>query len=87
MPDIWELERRLNRSLATKLPQALLRKSRRIAIDLTLIPYHGQPQLFLELLRFREMLLWIGQVVGRMLAADKIQGIDRETYQRVTKNR
>lgn len=44
------------------------------------------PQLFLKLLRFREMLLWIGQVVGRMLGADQIQGIDRETYQRLTEN-
>jgi hypothetical protein len=43
LPDISELERRLNRSLSTKLPKALFRKSRRIAIDLTLIPYHGQP--------------------------------------------
>jgi len=43
LPEIAELERRLNRSLATKLPKALIRKSRRIAIDLTLIPYHGQP--------------------------------------------
>jgi hypothetical protein len=43
LPGIAELERRLNRSLATKLPKALFRKSRRIAIDLTLIPYHGQP--------------------------------------------
>jgi len=43
LPDITELERRLNRSLATKLPKALRSKPRRIAIDLTLIPYHGQP--------------------------------------------
>ena len=43
LPGITELERRLNRSLATELPKALFRKSRRIAIDLTLIPYHGQP--------------------------------------------
>lgn len=43
LPDITELERRLNLSLATELPKALLRKRRRIAIDLTLIPYHGQP--------------------------------------------
>ena len=42
LPGITELERRLNRSLATKLPKALFRKSRKIAIDLTLIPYHGQ---------------------------------------------
>ena len=43
LPEISELERRLNRSLSTNLPKALFRKSRRIAIDLTLIPYHGQP--------------------------------------------
>ncbi len=43
LPDILELERRLNLSLGTRLPKALFRKSRRIAIDLTLIPYHGQP--------------------------------------------
>lgn len=43
LPEIAELERRLNRSLCTKLPKALFRKSRKIAIDLTLIPYHGQP--------------------------------------------
>lgn len=43
LPEISELERRLNRALAIKLPRALLRKPRMIAIDLTLIPYHGQP--------------------------------------------
>lgn len=43
LPEIAELERRLNRSLATELPKALFHKSRKIAIDLTLIPYHGQP--------------------------------------------
>ncbi len=43
LPEIAELERRLNRSLCTNLPKALFRKSRSIAIDLTLIPYHGQP--------------------------------------------
>lgn len=43
LPEVRELERRLNRSLATQLPKALFRKSRKIAIDLTLIPYHGQP--------------------------------------------
>jgi DDE family transposase len=45
LPGLTELERRLNRSLATELPKALFRKPRRIAIDLTLIPYHGQPHL------------------------------------------
>ena len=43
LPDMAELERRLNRTLATDLPKALLRKKRIIAIDLTLIPYHGRP--------------------------------------------
>ena len=45
LPQIDELERRLNRSLATKFPKALFRRSRMIAIDLTLIPYHGKPLL------------------------------------------
>jgi len=48
--------------------------------------WNEEPELFLELLRFREMLLWIGQVVGRMLGADQSQGLDRETYQRFTEN-
>ena len=43
LPEIRELEKRLNRALATNLPKALRRKSRVVAIDLTLIPYHGQP--------------------------------------------
>ena len=45
--------------------------------------WNEEPQLFLELLRFNEMLLWITQVVQRLLRADKSQGIDRETYQRL----
>ena len=43
VPAIAELERRLNRALVAKVPRALRRKSRIVAIDLTLIPYHGQP--------------------------------------------
>lgn len=43
LPTIQKLETRLNRSLCHKLPKALLRKSRILAIDLTLIPYHGKP--------------------------------------------
>jgi putative transposase len=43
LPEIGELERRLNLALATKLPKALRRKARKVAIDLTLIPYHGLP--------------------------------------------
>jgi len=45
LPEIRELEKRLNRSLCHKLPKSLLRKSRILAIDLTLIPYHGKPAL------------------------------------------
>jgi hypothetical protein len=48
--------------------------------------WDDEPQLFLKLLRFREMLLWINQVVGKLLGAGQIQGIDRETYQRLTEN-
>ena len=44
LPPLAELQRRLNRALATDLPKALLRKAWPIAIDLTLIPYHGRPQ-------------------------------------------
>lgn len=43
LPPIAELERRLNLALVTKLPKALFHKPRRLAIDLTLIPYHGEP--------------------------------------------
>lgn len=43
--------------------------------------WSNEPEVFLQLLRFREMLLWISQVVGRLLGAGKKQGIDRETYQ------
>ena len=46
--------------------------------------WNDEPQLFLELLRFNEMLLWIIQVVQRLLHADQNPGIDRETYQRLT---
>jgi len=43
LPEIQELERRLNRALVTKVPRALRRKARILAMDLTLIPYHGGP--------------------------------------------
>jgi hypothetical protein len=42
-----------------------------------------EPQLFLELLRFKEMLLWITQVVQRLLGAEKTLGLDRQTYERL----
>jgi putative transposase len=43
LPDYAELQRRLNLALAGRLPKALRRRRQRLAIDLTLIPYHGQP--------------------------------------------
>jgi hypothetical protein len=41
--DQQELQRRLNRALAGDLPKALRQRPQPLAIDLTLIPYHGQP--------------------------------------------
>jgi hypothetical protein len=43
-PQPAELEERLNGSFAEQLPKALRRRRQRVAIDLMLIPYHGQPQ-------------------------------------------
>lgn len=43
LPEIDELERRLQASLVAMLPPKLCRRRWPIAIDLTLIPYHGQP--------------------------------------------
>jgi putative transposase len=42
MPEFAELQRQLNRALAGRLPRALCRRRQRLAIDLTLIPYHGE---------------------------------------------
>src|SRR3954471_12254658 len=42
LPDYAELRRRLNAALAGHLPKGLRRHHQRLAIDLTLIPYHGQ---------------------------------------------
>src|SRR3954462_1655272 len=43
LPDYAALQRRLNAALAGHLPRPLRRHRQRLAIDLTLIPYHGQP--------------------------------------------
>jgi hypothetical protein len=43
LPDYAELQRQLNAALAGHLPRALRRHPQRLAIDLTLIPYHGEP--------------------------------------------
>jgi putative transposase len=45
LPAFAELQRQLNRALAGRLPRALRRRPQRLAIDLTLIPYHGEPSL------------------------------------------
>jgi Transposase DDE domain len=43
LPDYAALQRQLNAALAGHLPKALRTHLQRLAIDLTLIPYHGQP--------------------------------------------
>lgn len=43
LPDNAELQRRLNRALHGDLPHTLRRRRQPLAIDLTLIPYHGKP--------------------------------------------
>src|SRR3954464_8909454 len=43
LPDYAELRRRLNAALAGHLPEPLRKRPQRLALDLTLIPYHGQP--------------------------------------------
>src|SRR3954469_20393320 len=43
LPDYAALQRQLNAALAGHLPKILRRRLQRLAIDLTLIPYHGRP--------------------------------------------
>jgi putative transposase len=43
LPDYATLQRQLNAALAGYLPKALRKCPQRLAIDLTLIPYHGRP--------------------------------------------
>jgi hypothetical protein len=43
LPACAELQRRVNRALAGDLPKPLRKRPQRLAIDLTLIPYHGRP--------------------------------------------
>jgi Transposase DDE domain len=43
LPETHELQRRINRALAGDLPKALRRRRQQLAIDLILVPYHGQP--------------------------------------------
>src|SRR5208337_72039 len=48
--------------------------------------YSDEPQLFLELLRFQEMLYWITQVIEHALGAEKTLGLYYQTYQRLMAN-
>jgi putative transposase len=43
LPQTHELQRRINRALQGDLPRCLRRRLQPLAIDLTLLPYHGQP--------------------------------------------
>lgn len=43
LPEFDELRRQINRALAGRLPRPLRRRPQRLAVDLTLIPYHGEP--------------------------------------------
>jgi putative transposase len=43
LPEFAALQRQLNGALAGRLPRASRRRRQRLAIDLTLIPYHGAP--------------------------------------------
>jgi hypothetical protein len=43
LPDTHELQRRINRALAGDLPKALRRRRQPLAVDLVLVPYHGEP--------------------------------------------
>jgi len=45
-----------------------------------------EPELFLKLLRFREILLWISQVIEKIFHADQKQGVEYEEYRRLTGN-
>src|ERR1700734_1172594 len=38
-----ELLRRLNRALSFEIPRVMRRRAQSVAIDLVLIPYHGEP--------------------------------------------
>src|SRR3954465_13624562 len=43
LPDYAALQRQLNAALAGHLPKALRKHLQLLAIDLTLVPYHGKP--------------------------------------------
>jgi hypothetical protein len=43
LPQMNTLQRRINAGLSAELPRWLTKRRQRLAIDLTLIPYHGEP--------------------------------------------
>lgn len=43
LPEIDELQRRVNAALSDRLPRRLLKTKQPVAVDLTEIPYHGEP--------------------------------------------
>jgi hypothetical protein len=43
LPELAELQRRVNRALQGDLPRPLRRRPQPLAVDLHLIPYHGEP--------------------------------------------
>lgn len=43
LPELHQLQRRINDALVAGLPRGLRRRPQCMAIDLTLIPYHGEP--------------------------------------------
>lgn len=48
LPEYAELERRVNQALRANLPKNLRKRRQRLAVDLTLIPYHGEPEAVLQ---------------------------------------
>lgn len=43
LPPLQDLQARLNAALGDRLPKCFFRRGQRIALDITLIPYHGRP--------------------------------------------
>ena len=59
LPDYARLQRQLNAALAGPIPKTLRKHLQRLALDLTRIPYHGQP--------FRDLdEIYRGQAPGRL---------------------
>ena len=48
LPEMKPLEQRINAGLSAELPRWLTKRPQRLAVDLTLIPYRGEPFLDLQ---------------------------------------